>query len=143
MALGALVDDGKLDVFGLVLLEGVDVAVAVAAAEVFLDVVEVAQVLFRDRFVAAAAVDGGGLFLPVPVLFDVRDPRMAARASVACMDRMAEVDPVKRLVVAETAVLGGQGRGGQAPYGEHRQQEPACPESASPIDCRYLHRFHP
>ncbi len=109
VALGALLDDGELDVFVLVLLDRVDVPMAVAAAEVFLDVVEILPVLLRNVLVAAPAIYRGRLFLPVAVFFDVRDPDVAARAAVAGVDRFLEVDTVQRLIVAELAVLLGGG----------------------------------
>ena len=143
VALGALLDDGELDVFVLVLLDRVDVAMAVAAAEVFLDVVEVVPVLLRDLLVAAPAVDGGGLFLAVAVLLDVRDPHVAARAAVAGVDRFVEIDPVERLVVAEPAVLGRRGGTGRQMTANTASRSKPCPESLSPLSCLDLHRFHP
>jgi hypothetical protein len=143
VALGALLDDGELDVFVLVLLDRVDVAMAVAAAEVFLNVMEVVPVFLRDLLVAAPAVDGGGLLLAVAVLLDVRDPHVAARAAVVGVDRFVEIDAVERLIVTEPAVLGRQGGDGQADDGEYRQQNQFCPKSLSPLSCLDIHRFHP
>ncbi len=120
VALGALLDDGELDVLPVVLPDGVDIPVAVAAAEVFLEVVEILPVLLCNVLVAAPAIHRGRLFLPVAVFFDVGDVRMAARAAVVGMNRFLEVDPVQRLIVTELAILltGGMADGRKADQGE-------------------------
>jgi len=88
-----------------------DVAVAVVAAEIELDVVEILPVFPRDILVTAAAVHGGGFFLPLAVALLVRNPRVAARATVVAMDRFRELRAVTVVVVAGKAIqCGAPGR---------------------------------
>jgi hypothetical protein len=137
VALGALLDDGDLDVLLVVLFDGVDVPMAITAAEVFLEVVEILQVFLRDILVADAAIHRGRLLLPVAVFFNVRDVRVAACTAVVGVDRFLEVNPVQRLIVTELAILlsGGtaddrladKGNNGKEEQPDHRKDAlPGC-----------------
>jgi hypothetical protein len=98
--------------------------VAVAATEIFLDVVEILPVLLRNVLVADPAIHQGRLFFPFAVFFDVGDVRMAACAAVVGMNRFLEIDPVQWLIVTELAVLlsGGMADGRKADKGDNGKE---------------------